>query len=128
MSYIPPVCQAFSTESREQVRSPEVAEWIGATDGEKSVLEWTPVSAARSVGEREGFERTGERSSQSRNLATVQVYDGRRRGLLGSEAAVSILQELTVRSGWDRVVSSSLISERVTSVQGQLKVHFLTTG
>ncbi len=85
------------------------AERIGAADDEKSVVEWAPVSAARSVGDGEGFEGAGERSSQCRHLALVHERDGRRRGRLGSEAAVSVLQEVSVRSGWVRVVSSSLL-------------------
>ena len=85
-----------------------VAERIGAVDGEKSVVGWAPVSAARSVGDREFIEGVGERSSHRRRLAAVQVRDRQRRGRPGGEAAVSILQEVSVRSGWGRVVSSSL--------------------
>ena len=86
-----------------------VAEGIGAVDGEKSVLEWTRMSAARNVGDGECFEGAGERSSQSRHLGSVPECEGRRRGWLGGEAAVSVLQEVSRVSGCGRVVASSLL-------------------
>ena len=70
---------------------------------------WAVVSAARNVGVCESFERTGERSSQGPHLASVHEYDGRRRERLGREAAVSVLQAVSVRSRLGRVVSSSLL-------------------
>jgi len=81
------------------------------------------------VGDREHFEGIGERSSQPRHLALVHDCDGRRRGRLGSEAAVSVLQEVSVRSGWGRVVSSSLLVNgsrtNVRAPQGSLSNYRL---
>ena len=53
--------------------------------------------------------RTDAWAVQPRSMSSGgRRSERRRRGRLGNEAAVSILHEVSARSGWDRVVSSSI--------------------